>query len=60
MQIDASDEQPAKALFPINESREPDSNITSESFMQTQKDLAPISSTEEGIERDESEWQSTG
>jgi hypothetical protein len=58
MQIDESDEQCKKANSPINESREPDSNVIVERDVHPEKQERAICSTEEGIQMDESDEQS--
>jgi hypothetical protein len=55
MQIDESDEQPRNAESAIDESFEPDSNVTLERDSHSQKHLSPSISTEEGMIIDESD-----
>jgi hypothetical protein len=55
-QIEARDEQCAKAELHRNESREPNSNVTAERELHSKKQLAQTCWTEEGmqiVERDE-------
>jgi hypothetical protein len=58
MQIDKSDEQPAKADSPIDRSLEPDSKVISESDAQRTKHCKHSSSMEEGMQIDRSDEQS--
>jgi hypothetical protein len=57
MQIDESDEQDQKADSSIDESREPDSNVTLERDLHPWKQYLPSFSTEEGMQIDESDEQ---
>jgi hypothetical protein len=57
MQIDESDEQDKKADSSIDESFEPDSNVTVERDSHPEKQLLPSFSTEEGMQIDESDEQ---
>jgi hypothetical protein len=58
MQIDESDEQQANADSLIDESFEPDSNVTVERDLQAERHLLPSFSTDEGMQIDESDEQS--
>jgi hypothetical protein len=55
MQIDESDEQPENADSAIDESLEPDSNVTVERDLHLEKHHLPRLSTEEGMKIDESD-----
>jgi hypothetical protein len=57
MQIDDSDEQDANACWSRSESREPLSNVTEDSFPHSWKQSWQITSTEDGIQTDNSEKQ---
>jgi hypothetical protein len=54
MQIDESDEQQANGELAIDESLEPDSNVTNERDLHPEKQPRPTVSTEEGMQIDES------
>jgi hypothetical protein len=58
MQIDKSDEQPAKALPSIHESFESDSNVTVEREEQATKEDGESRSTDDGMQIDDSDKQS--
>jgi hypothetical protein len=55
MQIDESDEQLQNADSSIDESFEPDANVTVERDLHSEKDHPPSVSTEEGMQMDESD-----
>jgi hypothetical protein len=57
MQIDESDEQKKNARSLIDESCEPDSNVTVEREWHMEKQCPPSFSTEEGMQIDESDVQ---
>jgi hypothetical protein len=57
MQIDESDEQYENADPSIDDSLEPDSNVTVERDSHTQKHPLPSFSTDEGMQIDESDEQ---
>jgi hypothetical protein len=57
MQIDESDEQFQNADSSIDESFEPDSNVTVERELHSEKQLLPIRSTDEEMQIDESDEQ---
>jgi hypothetical protein len=57
MQIDESDEHPENADSSIDESLEPDSNVTVERDSHPQKHLKSSLSTEDGMQIDESDGQ---
>jgi hypothetical protein len=57
IQIDESDEQSENVDFPIEESREPDSNVTVERDLHRAKHCLPSVSTEKGMQIDESDEQ---
>jgi hypothetical protein len=58
MVIDESDEQPTKTSASIQESFEPDSNLTLERDEQSLKDFSQSRSTEDGMVIDDSDEQS--
>jgi hypothetical protein len=58
MQIDERDEQSKNTSSSINESREPDSNVTVERDSQPAKAISPRVSTAEGMQIDKSDEQS--
>jgi hypothetical protein len=58
MQIDESDEHSGNAYSSIDESLEPDSNVTVERDPQSLKHCLPRFSTEEGMQIDESDEHS--
>jgi hypothetical protein len=53
--MDESDEQQQNAFSSIDDSFEPDSNVTVERDSHSEKDSFPSFSTEEGIQIDESD-----
>jgi hypothetical protein len=57
MQNDESDEQNQNADLAIDESFEPDSNVTLERDLHPSKHFLPSISTEEGMKIDESDEQ---
>jgi hypothetical protein len=57
MQIDESDEQFQNADLSMDESLEPDSNVTVERHLHFWNDSLPSVSTEEGMQIDESDEQ---
>jgi hypothetical protein len=57
MQIDESDEQPWKADLPIDETLQPDSNVTIERDSHPAKQAVRRFSTDEGMQIDESDEQ---
>jgi hypothetical protein len=57
MQIDESDEHKENADSPIDESLEPDLNVTVERDLHSKKHIVPSFSTEEGMQIDESDGQ---
>jgi hypothetical protein len=57
MQIDESDEQNQNADLSMNESLETDSNVSVERDLQPKKHVSPSTSTEEGMQIDESDEQ---
>jgi hypothetical protein len=57
--IDSSDEHIANARSPKSEIREPDSNVSSESLVQREKQLAGMASIDGGMQIDLSDEQST-
>jgi hypothetical protein len=57
MQIDESDEQYKNADSSMNESLEPDSNVTAERDLHPWKQSGPSLSTEDGMQMDESDKQ---
>jgi hypothetical protein len=57
MQIDRSDEQPAKTYAPIYKRSERDSNVTFDRFVQSRKQEAQMAKIDEGIQTDRSDEQ---
>jgi hypothetical protein len=57
MQIDESDEQYRNADSSMDESLEPDSNVTVERESHSEKQVLPRLSTDEGMQIDESDEQ---
>jgi hypothetical protein len=55
MQIDERDEHREKAQFPMDESREPDSNVTVERAEHSAKHFVSIRSTRNGMQIEESD-----